>query len=178
MLPQKFKWLETIGPLPKLLQEGLKYLGVKEVVGHGSNSVIMDMADILGVRKIYVDDDMSWCALFMCYLCLKTKKPMPFKDYEILRAASFSSWGYSQRTPQLGDVLVFKRPGGNHVGLYIAETKSNYIVYGGNQSNQVGFTEIEKHRMTHCRRFYATNPPASVKRYEMNSSGIVSTNEA
>lgn len=179
-LPEKYKWLSTIGTLPKLLTAGLQYMGVKETPGGESNPVIIQMAKDLGVSEIYDNDDISWCALFICYLCLVTGKPMPFKAYAILRAASFADWGepVERGEEQLGDILVFTRPGGNHVGLYIAESKDSLHVFGGNQSNSVSIAEISKARLSASRRFYATQAPHSARKYLINSSGKMSTNEA
>lgn len=179
MIPARYKFLEEIGTLPKMVVSSLSYLGLKEYPGKGSNPVIMNMAKELQVGNIYKDDDISWCAVYQCYLCLITGKPQPFKAYEILRAASFKVWGNEVPKGQemLGDTMIFARPGGNHVGLYIAETPTTYIILGGNQSNSVSFTEIKKDRLTACRRFYATAPPASVKKYFLSSEGKISTNE-
>lgn len=180
MLPDKYQWIESIGTLPKLITEGLKYLGLKELPGQASNPIIIQMAKDLNVNDIYTNDDISWCAVFICHLCRVTGKPQPFTGYEVLRAASFAKWGndVARGEEQLGDILVFKRPGGNHVGLYIAESKDTYHVLGGNQSNAVTITEIAKIRLTAARRFYATQAPASAKKYFIGSSGKLSTNEA
>lgn len=178
MLPKKYEFLNTIGTLPKLVATGLQYLGLKEYAGSGNNPVIMKMAEELGVKNIYKGDEISWCALFICYLCHICGKPMPFKGYEILRAASFAKWGEAvvRGQEQLGDILVFTRPGGNHVGLYIAESNQSFHVLGGNQSNAVTITEISKLRLSAARRSYMTIP-ASVKKYVIDSSGNLSTNE-
>lgn len=166
------------GPLPKLLVAGLQFSGLKEYPGKDSNNpVIMHMASSLGISNIYPNDETAWCALFMCFLCFLTGKPMPFTQYEIIRAASFKEWGDKAPFPEFCDTLVFNRPEGYHVGLYIAETNNTYIVYGGNQSNSVGFTEINKSRLIAVRRYYATSPPECVKKYYLNSSGEVSVNE-
>lgn len=179
MLPDKYKWIEDIGTLPKLVAAGLQFLGIKEYAGtKDNNPVIMNMAKELGVSNIYTSDEVAWCGLFMCYLCHITGKPQPFKSYDILRAKSFTKWGNEVKKPEFGDILVFSRPEGSHVGLYISETSTTYVVLGGNQSNSVSFTEIAKSRLIASRRYYATNPPASVKQYLVNSTGIVSTNEA
>ncbi len=179
MLPSKYKWLETIGPLPKLVTAAISYLGLKEQPGAGNNPIIMGMAKRLGVDNIYVADSISWCALFMSYLCVIADKPMPFKQYEVLRAASFVIWGKTVPLGKeaLGDILVFSRPGGNHVGIYIAESATTFHVLGGNQSDSVSFTEIRKDRLISARRFYAIAPPASVKKYLLSSTGAISTNE-
>ena len=50
MLPDKYKWLENIGTLPKLVNASLQYLGVKEYAGtKDNNPVIMNMAKELGI---------------------------------------------------------------------------------------------------------------------------------
>lgn len=179
MLPKKYKWLDTIGTLPRLVTAAIDYLGLKEKPGAGNNPIIIGMAKRLNVDNIYVADSISWCALFISYLCEITGKPMPFTGYEILRAASFVNWGnpVPPGKEALGDILVFSRPGGNHVGIYIAESPTTFHVLGGNQSDSVSFTEIKKNRLIACRRFYAVAPPTSVKKYLTSSSGVVSTNE-
>lgn len=180
IIPTKYKWLTTIGTLPKLVTAGLSFLGLKEAPGAGNNPVILDMAKRLGVSSIYTSDSISWCALFISYLCVISGKPMPYTSYEILRAASYQTWGNEvpKGKEALGDILVFKRPGGNHVGIYIAESANTFHVLGGNQSDSVSFTEIKKDRLIACRRYYSIAPPASVKKYILSSSGMISTNEA
>ncbi|WP_276131831.1 TIGR02594 family protein [Polluticoccus soli] len=178
MLPAKYSFMEQVGALPKLIVASLNYIGLKEYPGASSNNpVIMNMAKDLGVSNIYKNDEMAWCALYMSHLCKITDKPMPFTGYDILRAKSFEHWGNTSPKPSLGDVLVFKRPAGSHVGLYVAESNKTFFVLGGNQSNSVSFTEIDKSRLTAARRFYATAPPASVKQYIITSSGVVSRDE-
>lgn len=46
--------------------------------------------------------------------------------------------------PRLYCVLVFKRGDGGHVGFMVGETKSHYIVRGGNQSNRITDSEYKK----------------------------------
>jgi len=174
-----FDFIHTIiPPLPKLLTAGLQYSGLKEYPGtKNNNPAIMSMARELKVGSIYPNDELAWCALFMCYLLYITGKLMPYKSYEILRASSFITYGEESLVPMFCDILVFKRPEGYHVALYIAETDDTFIVYGGNQSNSVGFTEIKKIRLVVARRYYEIGPPACVKRYFLKSSGIISTDE-
>lgn len=180
IIPTKYKWLNTIGTMPKLVIAGLSFLGLKEYPGSTNNPVIMDMAKRLGVENIYTSDAIAWCALFISYLCVISDKPMPFTSYDILRAASYKDWGSPVPKGQeaLGDILVFSRPGGNHVGIYIAESETTFHVLGGNQSDSVNFTEINKKRLTACRRYYAIGAPDSAKKYILSSGGKVSTNEA
>ena len=183
MIPEKYKWLETIGTLPKMVAAALQYMGIKEVPGKGSNPVIIDMAKGLGIQDIYTDDDMSWCALFINHLIRITGKPIlqiGHDPYNYLRAKYMVNWGVNvaKGDEKLGDVLIFDREGGGHVGLLIAQSGATYHVLGGNQSNSVTITEISKARLLGVRRFYATAPPASAIAYEMDSTGKLSTNEA
>lgn len=179
-LPEKYKWLITIGVLPRMIEHALHFFGIKEIPGSKSNPLIMNMAKELQVQNIYTNDDISWCALFQSYICKIANKPMPYKAYQVLRAASFTNWGnkVEKGDEKLGDILVFKRPGGHHVGMYIAESDKTFFVLGGNQGNSVNIAEIAKGRLIACRRHYAVGPPASVKKYKMTASGVVSTNEA
>lgn len=182
-LPEKFKWLLNAVPLPKLVAAGLQFLGIKEIPGHANNPVIMNMAKEIGLDGIYKNDDTSWCALFMCYICKLCGKPLPETNgdlYNMLRAAWFLNYGNKVPDGQamLGDILVFERPGGNHVGLYIAESKMTYFVLGGNQSNSVTIAEIKKDRLLQARRFYNVAAPVTVKKYYMDATGLVSHNEA
>lgn len=184
MLPQKFQWLENIGPLPRLVAAGLQYLGIKELPGKGSNPVILDMANRIGLKGIYTDDDTSWCAVFINFLCLICNKPLSKSTndvYELMRANSFSKWGVKVEIAdiQLGDIVVLSRPGGFHVFIALAKTKTgNIIGLGGNQSNMTSIAEFDVKRVVAVRRYYATKPPASAKQYIVDGSGIVSTNEA
>lgn len=178
MLPEKYNWLNTLGVLPKMITEGINLLGIKEVPGNNDNPQIMAMAKALGLEKIYLHDEMPWCALAQSYLCLKTGKPLPGQKYDLLRAISFANWGNPVKSPQLGDVLIFKREGGAHVAMYIAESENTYHVMGGNQGDAYSIVEIAKSRLFTARNFYQTAAPASAKKYYLNSSGKLSVNEA
>lgn len=182
-LPEKYKWIDDIGMLPKMVAAGLQYLGVKEIPGTASNPVIMDMAKGLGVSDIYTNDDQSWCAVFINYLIRITGKPIDLKPkdrYDLLRAlktaplfnlVSKDDWVF-------GDIVKIKRPGGGHVFLAIAKTPTGIIGLGGNQSNMVTFSEFDINRIVEVRRYYSTEMPASCKQYKMSSTGQLSVNEA
>ena len=79
----------------------------------------------------------------------------------------------------LGDVLVFSRDGGGHVGFYVGEDAGYFHVLGGNQSDQVNITRIAKSRCIAVRRpKWRTAQPAGVVKVQLQASGAVSTNEA
>ena len=184
ILPAQIKFLNTIGVLPKMLSSALQYLGVKEIPGAASNPVIMDMARGLGISNIYTNDDTSWCALFINHLIRINGKPIvdhKGDKYNLLRAKYMLNWGQPVKLENalLGDVVIIDRTGGGHVFLLIGFTKEgNVIGIGGNQGNKVSIAEFDKDRVLGVRRYYATGIPASAKRYILDSTGVVSTNEA
>jgi cell wall-associated NlpC family hydrolase len=78
-----------------------------------------------------------------------------------------------------GDVLTFRRNGGGHVGIYVGEDDVCYHVLGGNQSNMVNITRIEKKRCAGIRRTnWRIKQPSNVRVIKVNASGFISKNEA
>ena len=184
MVPEKYKWLENIGELPPLVSAGIQYLGITEVQGKGSNPAIMNMAKTIGVDNIYTDDDTSWCAVFVNFLCNITGLPVvnPKGDkYNLLRAKWLLNWGDEVPVAEmkLGDVGVLNREGGGHVFIIIGKTpQGNVIGLGGNQGNSVSFSEFDSKRLLGVRRDNKTPLVASAKLYTVSGEGQLSTNEA
>lgn len=184
MLPQKFKWLENIGTLPRLVSAAIQFLGIREVPGRANNPVIMNMANEIGLQSIYTNDDMSWCAVFINYLCKITNKPLvdaKGDTYNLMRARWLMNWGKAVpfENMQLGDIGILSRENGGHVFVIIGKTPAgNIIGIGGNQSNAVTFSEFDSKRLIAVRRFYATQAPDSAKLYIVESDGKLSTNES
>lgn len=175
MIPSKFKFLSTIGPLPKMVNFALDKLGVEEVPGPLSNQDIMMMARVTKLNKVYTNDDIPWCGLFMAYVVISSGRT-PVKNP--LTARNWTSWGVAASTAKLGDILVFERGTGGHVGLYIAEDKEGYYVLGGNQANTVSIVRIKKDRLLAIRRPEYRLAPFSAKQYFLAASGEFSSNEA
>jgi hypothetical protein len=72
---------------------------------------------------------------------------------------------------------TLERPGGGHVGFYVGENDNSFLVYGGNQSNAVGFAWINKTRLLGARRpKYEIGEPKNVRKIILES-GELSTNE-
>jgi uncharacterized protein (TIGR02594 family) len=181
-LPEKYKWLSTIGTLPKMVAHGIELLGTKEVIGKGSNRTILSWRDILnqrGVRIVgYSDDSVPWCGLLAAFIAFFRREDPNEVPTAPLWALSWLNYGVEVKKAMLGDFLVFKRNGGGHVGIYIAEDKTTYHVLGGNQSDAVTITRIAKNRCVGIRRPRYQNQPESVKSYTVNAVGKISTNEA
>lgn len=180
-ISSKYDWLGYMPGLPKMVAEAVKLgkLDTTEVPGKKNNAEIMALAKEAGVTKIYTSDEVAWCAVCMVALALRAGKTVPFTGYERLRAKSFLKFGTKVNEPMLGDVLVFYRTGGGHVGIYVGEDATAYHVAGGNQSNQFSVTRILKSRLTQARRpEYKIGVPAAVKKIYLQADGVVSENEA
>ena len=192
-LPKNFEWMDPakIGTWPKMIAEGVKLLGVKEVPGPTSNPVILQLAKEIGADKIYKNDDTSWCAVSHNGVALRAgKKVLGYKDpYDLLRALAFqkqglvinlSDWEVVPKDKAMfGDSLMFAREGGGHVGMYVAENKTHYYVMGGNQNNMYSFTRVAKSRLVAVRRPKYNSVPPSVAKYFLDDADVpVTSNEA
>lgn len=164
---------------PQLLVQALKLVGTKEIVGVKHSATILAWAKELAIEKIYTNDEIAWCGLFMAYAVKKAGLEMPFSAKDSLWALNWNKFGTKQTTAMLGDVLTFKRNGGGHVGIYVGEDTTCYHVLGGNQSNMVCITRIEKSRCAGIRRTkWKIAQPDSVKVIVVNANGFISKNEA
>lgn len=179
MIPEKYKWLLN-EPGPRMLIEGLKLYGTKEIVGAKHNPIILGWADELGIGSIVNDDEQAWCGLAHAYVAFKAGKSLaPLKSWDLLRALQWKRWGVHVDIPMVGDTLIFRRGNGmGHVGLYVFETKITYGCMGGNSGNQYQIVEIAKDRLDEARRPVYNEQPENVRRIFVNSSGELSTNEA
>lgn len=160
---------------PKVIAEAMRYLGIREIKGKLNNATIMSWAKDIGVENIYTSDEVAWCGLFVAKVVQKA-------NYEVVKnplwALNWKNFGTPQKTAMLGDVLVFQRDGGGHVGFYVAEDKDYYHVLGGNQSDSVSITRIAKNRCVGIRRCnWRLGQPKEVKQYFVKGEGIISTNE-
>lgn len=186
-LPINFQWIQTIGILPKMIEEGIKLLGIKEIKGDKSNPEILKFAEEIGVAHIYKNDDVSWCAVSHNAIAKRAGKKISYKDpYDYLRALSFRKNGIEVNVDDwdivsigdamFSDTLIFKRPGGGHIGMYIGESGTHYYVMGGNQNNEYSFTRIAKERLVAVRRpVYKSGMPPSVKKYYLSDAGVPAT---
>lgn len=168
-----YEWLDK-EPGPKMLIEGLKLYGTKEITGKGNSPVILDWAKETGLTKQYSNDEVPWCGLFMALIAKRAGKPVPDQP---LWALNWQKFGVKANTAMLGDVIVLKRPTGGHVGLYVGEDDVAYHVLGGNTSNQVMIARIDKNRVYAVRRPIYTNQPANVRKIILSKDGPLSINE-
>lgn len=182
-LPAQYAWLngDLGGPLPTMVAAAIPDIGVLEKDGAGNNPQLMNWRTAARAAGYHVEaftaDSVPWCGLAMVHWAMKANKSAPKFPLYALNWASFGTEGHQ---PCLGDCLVFIRPGGGHVGLYIGEDRNDfYHVLAGNQSNAVNIKRIDKRRLYAVRR-----PPVKVahspaaRPYILDATGAVSTNEA
>lgn len=180
-ISSKYNWLNAIPFPPKMLAAAaaIGKLDTTEWAGTKTNPEILALAVFAGVGDIYKSDEVAWCAIAHCAIALRAGKEVPFTGFARLRAKSFLQFGNHVDIPMLADTLVFQRPGGFHVGLYIGEDDNYFHVAGGNQGNQYSIVRMLKERLLEARRpIYKTGQPASVKQIFLEASGAVSSNES
>jgi uncharacterized protein (TIGR02594 family) len=175
-LPKAWRWLAH-EPAPRILVEARALFGVRETAGPANTPAIMAWAREVGpkVAKVYSADSVPWCGLFMAVVARRAGKSIPESP---LWARAWATWGAPSPQAALGDVLVFVRPGGGHVGVYVGEDATSYAVLGGNQGDAVSIVWIAKGRCIAVRREYRIGPPANVRPVFVRRSGALSTNEA
>lgn len=173
-LPKKYRWLLDIPTLPKLINEALKLYGTTEKVGPTSNPTIMDWSKEVEVP--YADDSVPWCGLFAAVVVQRAGKAFPTGP---LWARNWAKYGTRSDDPGLGDVLVFARGTGGHVGFYVGQDDTAFHVLGGNQGDKVSIVRIGKDRLIAARRTkWTVAQPASVREYILAADGAISENEA
>lgn len=176
-VPAQYAWLAA-EPAPRILKEALNCYGVSEFKGDANNPVIIEWAKEVGgwIGDWYTEDSVPWCGLFMA-VCAK-RAGFPFNQ-KALSAREWVSWGKPAGQPMLGDVLVFQRSGGGHVGIYVGEDDDCYHVLGGNQSDAVNIMRIAKVRHIASRRCdWKVAQPDNVRRIFLKPDGEVSEDEA
>lgn len=173
-IPKQYQWLESVQGLPKIISEALKLYGVTEKVGPANNPTIMSWSVECSIA--YDADSVPWCGLFAAVVVQRADKPFPSAP---LWARNWAKFGVASPDPGLGDVLVFSRGTGGHVGFYVGQDDDCFHVLGGNQGDKVSIVRIEKSRLIAARRpkWKNTQPPG-VKEYILLPTGSVSSNEA
>jgi uncharacterized protein (TIGR02594 family) len=145
---------------PIWLRAARSLLGTREAAGPANNATIIGWGKRLGVTvlgMVYNADSTPWCGLFVGHCLTAGGIDIAAEGYNrqrvAVRAKAWATWGANLRTTYLapGAILVFERPGGGHVGFYVGEDDTHYYVLGGNQSDAVTITRVEKARLVASR---------------------------
>ena len=75
-LPPAYGWIDDLRPLPRILEEARKLYGTFEVPGPADNPAILGWAKETGLSKVYNDDAIPWCGLFMAVVAKRAGKPV------------------------------------------------------------------------------------------------------
>lgn len=174
-LPSAYAWLSKEAG-PRVLIEALALYGTKETTGAASNPAILAWARETGLDRDYKADSVPWCGLYVATV-VKRAGFEPVKNP--LWARNWATWGTKADKPSLGDVLVYVRDGGGHVGIYVGENATAYFTLGGNQGDAVSIVPIAKARAIAVRRCpWKFAQPANVRPIRLAAGGALSTNEA
>ncbi len=163
--------------VPRWLDVAAGYIGTHEIAGPTSNPGILGWAKKMGgfVASYFTDDDIPWCALFV-NACLEQ---VGLAGTHSLAAASFLTWGLPLSYPAIGAVMVFTRPGGNHVGFYLGQrSNGDFRILGGNQGDTVSRIWMKPERLTGIRWPAAELLPTSGPVLLASDGQPVSANEA
>ena len=160
--------------MPPWMKIAYSLNGTTEFAGKSNNSKIIGWAKKVGgwIASFYKEDSIPWCGLFVAH-CMK-EAGFPVKQ----DALSALSWEKYERScePCLGAIMVFRRPGGGHVGFYVAEDSEAYHILGGNQGDKVSIARVAKDRHTET-RWPNTFPMSKTGRVWTTSKTKLSTNE-
>lgn len=174
---------ETLPPI--MVRVALDMYGLAEVAGKADNPKIVAWADEVAqstkskyadwAGDFYNDDSIPWCGLAVAVWAVRSAqgnaKRLP--EHKYLSALEWQNWGVpvAKADAMLGDVVVYKREGGGHVGLYVGETKTHIHTLGGNQSDAINIKAIPKAQLVAVRRPAYNTQPQSVRKIYLTAAG-------
>lgn len=130
--------------VPRIVREAVALYGTTEDPGSANDPQIMAWAKELSETvKGYTADSIPWCGLFAAVIVARAGFGDQTPDNP-LWALNWLKFGRPISEAALGDILVFRRPGGGHVGVYAGEDATHYHVLGGNQGDTVSIIRLPK----------------------------------
>lgn len=168
---------------PRHMKIAISLLGTHEIPGIKSNPVIMGWAKSLGLDDIYKNDDTAWCGLFFCHVMNLAGRKVVLETtdkFDYLRALKLILAPALQTVATediaFGDIVGFRRPEGGHIAFAVGTDAKTIHCIGGNQSNSVSVTRIEKTRIEAAKRIaYISYQPQIIT---LTANGTISSNEA
>ncbi|WP_221794987.1 TIGR02594 family protein [Aquisediminimonas sediminicola] len=160
------------------LEEARAQKGVSELIGVGSNPVLIEWAKRLGLA--YQDDRQPWCGLFVAH-CIAQALPVEALPMRPLAARSWLQFGQPCDV-QMGAVLIFWRgtPSGwaGHVGFCVGADRAAYHILVGNQGDAVSTARIARNRLLGARWPKSVALPVHPDPLLGNAAPVLSQNEA
>lgn len=123
-----------------------KEMGTHETAGRAANPRIIEYHAATSLRA--QSDEVAWCSSFVNW-CMKKAG---IKGTNSAGAASWVKWG-AATSPKYGAVVVIYNARmassslsttGNHVAFLVEETKTHWVLLGGNQSDSVKVSNFAK----------------------------------
>ena len=144
----------------KLLIASLMEGGTREIRGDEHNPKIIAWFKLAGAPWIK-DDEEAWCSAFMCGMAYEAGLYFP-KTVRARKWLSLDALTVRQakviENPEhlmIGDIVVFERGRGGHVGMLLHHMGKNLSVFGGNQQNAVRPGVYSTSKFMGGRRLYA-----------------------
>lgn len=125
-----------------------KELGVREVAGVGDNPRIVEYLKATNLEQRYLHDQTYWCAAFANWVFDEAHLPKT----NLASARSFLNWGQEIKDPKEGDLVVFKRGEGGHVGFIHRLNTFTISTLGGNENDCVCIMDYPRYRVLSYRR--------------------------
>lgn len=123
-----------------------KEMGTHETAGKAANPRIIEYHAATSLRA--QSDEVAWCSSFVNWCMKKAGR----KGTNSAGAASWVGWGAAS-AHRYGAVIVIYNPKmansrmsttGNHVAFFVEETKTHYVLLGGNQGDSVKISQYPK----------------------------------
>lgn len=92
-------------------------------------------------------EGLPWCAGFISYCAKKSGVKIPYT----LRAKDFLKLGKKVNNPLVGDLIVFTRQGGGHVGIVEKVTKDTVTTIEGNLGNYPSKVKRVNYKRNHIK---------------------------
>jgi uncharacterized protein (TIGR02594 family) len=120
--------------------------GTHETAGKAANPRILEYHAATSLRAR--SDEVAWCSSFVNW-CMKK---VGIKGTNSAGAASWVGWGVAAPHKYGAVVVIYNArmansglsTTGNHVGFLVEETKTHYVLLGGNQSDSVKISNFAK----------------------------------
>ena len=114
-------------------------IGVHETPGTASTERILEYLRSATDSPLAELDSTPWCAAFVNWCLIQAGLP----EANTTWARSFLTYGKQTNSPKIGDLVIFSRGDGGHVGFFAGWTNDSHTlinVLGGNQSDQVKYS--------------------------------------